>query len=274
MKKIIIVLFSSLLLFSACDFGGLFDNDTEKPTAAENLDQYYSDASGLTGDALKESLHKIIHGHDVLSYAKVYEALKYTDIDPENSDNVILLYKQISYTNEHHNSSDVCVWNREHVWAKAHGQFSDSKGAGTDLHHIRPTDVSVNNNRGNKDFDNGGNPHSEAVLCKTDSDSWEPGDDVKGDVARMMFYMAVRYEGCQADIDDDDITVKVDLELVDYITGSTKEPIFGKLSILKEWHKNDPVSEFEKRRNDLIYSDYQHNRNPFIDHPEFVELIW
>lgn len=88
---------------------------------------------------------------------------------------------------------------------------------------------------------------------------------VKGDVARMMFYMATRYEG--------DATGEPDLELVDYISGFTSEPIFGKLSTLIEWHTNDPVDDFERNRNEVIYS-YQGNRNPFIDHPEYVAQIW
>ena len=71
---------------------------------------------------------------------------------------------------------------------------NESDTAYTDVHHIRPTDESVNSSRGTKDFDNGGSAHSEATDCNYDSDSWEPRDAVKGDVARMMFYMEVRYD--------------------------------------------------------------------------------
>ena len=78
------------------------------------------------------------------------------------------------------NGSGVDNWNREHVWAKSHGNFGTTAGAGTDLHHLRATDVSVNSSRGNLDFDNGGVNHSEATECKYDSDSWEPRDSVKG----------------------------------------------------------------------------------------------
>ena len=73
--------------------------------------------------------------------------------------------------------------------------FGDSPPCGTDLHHMKPEDASVNSDRGNKDFDNGGVQHPEATGCYYDSDSWEPRDAVKGDVARMIFYMEVRYEG-------------------------------------------------------------------------------
>ena len=80
----------------------------------------------------------------------------------------------------------------------------------------------------------------------------------------MLFYMAVRYEGPD-----------YDLEIVDSIIPSrNKNPIIGKLSTLLEWHKNDPVDNWERRRNHVIYHNYQGNRNPFIDHPEWVELVW
>jgi hypothetical protein len=78
----------------------------------------------------------------------------------------------------------------------------------------------------------------------------------------MMFYMATRYEGESGD---------PDLELVDY-TG-TDGPIFGKLSTLIEWNEEDPVDDFERNRNEVVYS-YQNNRNPFIDHPEYVNAIY
>ena len=88
---------------------------------------------------------------------------------------------------------------------------------------------------------------------------------VKGDTARMMFYMAVRYEG-------GDNSSTPDLELVDRTT-SSGEVFFGKLCTLLQWHRNDPVSDAERQRNNVIYS-WQGNRNPFIDHPEFVSEIW
>jgi|GEM_PF-826308 len=223
---------------------------------------YYDDASGLTGDALKTALHNIIDDHTEGSYALLWEILPESDEDPNNKDNFILLYTGRSIPKA---TSAYPDYNREHVWAKSHGNFGTTAPAGTDAHHLRPSDVSVNSSRGNKDFDNGGSYHSEATECKWDSDSWEPRDAVKGDVARMMFYMVVRYEG--------DVSGEPDLELVDYITGSTSSPIFGKLSTLLEWHNNDPVDDIERHRNEVVYS-YQKNANPFIDHPEYVAQIW
>ncbi|TGB02908.1 endonuclease [Halobacillus salinus] len=223
---------------------------------------YYASASGLTGSSLKAALHNIIDDHSELSYSQVWDALRHTDEDPYNTNNVVLLYSGDSIS-KYENGGYVDEWNREHVWAKSHGDFGTSQGAGTDLHHLRPTDVSINSSRGNLDFDNGGSALAEAPSNYYDSDSWEPRDEVKGDVARMIFYMATRYEGDAGE---------VDLEIATY-TG-TSGAFLGKLSTLKQWHEMDPVSDFERNRNDIIFSDYQGNRNPYIDHPEFVEYIW
>ena len=232
-------------------------------TTTEYDSTYYADAMNKSGEVLKASLHDIIDGHKKLSYSAVWNALKDTDEDPNNTNNVLLLYTGRSQAKSS-NGSGVNDWNREHVWAKSHGDFGTAAGPGTDLHHLRATDVSVNSCRGNLDFDNGGTPHSEATLCKYDSDSWEPRDAVKGDVARMLFYMAVRYEGDNGE---------VDLELNNKVNNG-KDPYMGKLSVLLEWNKQDPVDDIERRRNDIIYTKYQYNRNPFIDHPEWADSIW
>ncbi len=224
---------------------------------------YYAPAMGKSGSALKASLHDIIDGHTTLSYAQVWTALQDTDQDPGNTNNVIELYSGTSISKTL-NGGDPDDWNREHVWAQSHGGFGTAAGPGTDVHHLRPEDVSVNSTRGNKDFDLGGSAVSQCSDCWTDSDSFEPRDAVKGDVARMLFYMDVRYEG------DDGFP---DLELNDQVNnGST--PWHGKVSVLLAWNAEDPVSSFEMRRNDRIHSTWQGNRNPFIDHPEWAESIW
>ncbi|MEI4528850.1 endonuclease [Priestia megaterium] len=236
--------------------------DPTEPTVP--VEDYYRTAAEKTGNSLKTELHNIIDHHTELSYSAVWEALKKTDEDPANANNVILLYTGRSQAKST-NGGGVDDWNREHVWAKSHGDFGTAMGPGTDLHHLRPTDVSVNSTRGNLDFDNGGTEHSEALGNYFDSDSWEPRDEVKGDVARMLFYMAVRYEG--------DVSDEPDLELNNTVNNGIA-PYHGKLSVLLQWNTQDPVDDRERHRNDIIYSDYQHNRNPFIDHPEWVNEIW
>jgi endonuclease I len=224
---------------------------------------YYASAIGKTGPQLRAALHAIIRTQTVLSYNQVWDALKDTDEDPANAGNVILVYSGRSQSKSS-NGGGANDWNREHVWAKSHGDFGTAAGPGTDVHHLRPEDVSVNANRGNKDFDTGGSPAAEAPGCFTDADSWEPRDAVKGDVARMIMYMAIRYEGNDG---------WPDLELNDSVSNGSA-PFLGRLPVLLRWHRADPPDAFEKRRNDVIFTRWQHNRNPFIDYPEWAASIW
>ena len=229
-------------------------------------DSYYDPTQNKWGADLKASLHNIIKGHTEYSYGDLWDILSDTDEDPNNPNNVILIYTGWSYPKSNHGGNPD-QWNREHVWAKSHGDFGTNPPAGTDVHHIRPCDVSVNSKRGNLDFDNGGTEYVDPdgdTGCHYDSDSWEPRDEDKGDVARMMYYMVVRYEGEEG----------YDLELVDYTPSTTgNDPVFGKQSTLYQWHWMDSVDNWERRRNDRIYNNWQHNRNPFIDHPEFADRL-
>lgn len=238
-----------------------------------NDSNYYANAitaitNNFTAEEIKNSLSEVItNNHKNLSYAEVWTALTKTDQDPNNSDNVILLYRGISLAKSANGSGsqsqDPDNWNREHVWAKSHGFAASDLEAYTDIHHLRPTDMSVNSSRGNLDFDNSDAPLSEAPENRVDADSFEPRDSVKGDVARMIFYMDTRYQGMDN---------TPDLTVVDRLT-STGEPSIGRLCRLLEWHAADPVDSFEQMRNDTIY-EFQGNRNPFIDHPEWVSKIY
>ena len=234
---------------------------------------YYADVNsaitnGYGKEQIKEQLMLTLkNSHNVLTYSEVWTALTETDEDPNNSDNVLLLYKGTSIAKFSNGSgsqsSDPDNWNREHVWAKSHGFSSSSNEAYTDIHHLRPSDISINAARGNLDFDNSDNALSEAPANRVDDDSFEPRDAVKGDVARMLFYMDTRYEG-------QDITP--DLQLVDRLTSAGEEKL-GRLCRLLEWHQNDPVDQLEIDRNNRIY-EFQGNRNPFVDHPEWVSNFY
>jgi len=247
------------------------------PLQAQIPSGYYDAANGKTGEQLKAALNNIISGHTTYPYSSsstdVWDILKEADRDPNNSANVIGIYSGFSMdaAAEYNNGNG---WNREHVWAKSRGDFGTSEGAGTDCHHLAVADISTNGARGNMNFDYGDTYYvdtqgfySGSTLSKTSStaDVWEPRDEVKGDVARMIFYMATRYEGENGE---------PDLELTEVLLSATdKSPYHGKLSVLLEWHQQDPVSAAEIQRNNIIYS-YQNNRNPFIDHPEYVCEIY
>lgn len=244
----------------------------QRATSSTNMivpggDYYRGVTASDQGAELHKKLHRIIRGHKVLTYKQVWKALEQTDEDPAHPNNIILLYtgRSTPKSNRTGRASGPDTWNREHVWAKSHGFPGKGQEAYTDIHHLRPTDQTVNSDRGSKDFDNGGTPHFEAVGARMDSDSFEPPARVKGDVARMMFYMAVRYEA-------ENGSRTPDLRLVKTVSRK-KSPTFGHLCTLLQWHKADPVDEWEQRRNKIIYQ-IQGNRNPFIDRPDYAARIW
>ncbi len=208
--------------------------------------------------------------HTQYTYNAATEQLKYTDEDSLNTANLIEIYTGWSVPKTHF-GLDPTNWNREHTWSKSHGNFGDFPPAGTDLHHLRPCDATVNSAKGNRDFDNGGLPYTDGspypgysgvTGCYSTANTWEPRTEDKGDVARMIFYMAVRYEGTDTDFD---------LELLDSVP--TTGPFYGKLSTLMLWHQQDPPDARERRRNERIY-ERQGNRNPFIDLPQFAHSVW
>jgi endonuclease I len=284
MKRIFVFVFLfPLYFFSQSNFG-----PPSNPTYAvvqTNIPQgYYDQANNLSSDELKEALHQIISNHVIFPYTSnstdTWDILQQSDQDPNENNNMILVYtgrsQEKGYRDgsgnysqyENGNGTQSNSWNREHIWPKSHGFPDEDDNAYTDVHNLKPCDRSVNSSRGTKDFDFGGNQHSEASDCLTDSDSWEPPDYVKGDIARILFYMVVRYD---PGVDHENNTF--DLELVDYTTPNNTEPILGKLSSLLDWHLSDPVDDFEINRNEIIFG-FQQNRNPFIDHPNLVNYLW
>lgn len=227
---------------------------------------YYQNTQYLTGEELENELHNIIQNHNEFSYSSAKQILKSSDQDPNNNANIMLVYKGGSIPKSDFASNlEPDFWSREHVWAKSHGGFLDfgEQGPYSDVHNLKPCDVSVNSARGYKDFDQGGMQHSEATDCYYTNTTWEPRDEVKGDIARIIFYMHTRYSGDEGE---------PNLNVVDF-TPTYPNAQMGVLSTLLEWNQQDPVDAFERRRNDIIY-DWQNNRNPFIDYPEFANQIW
>ncbi len=227
---------------------------------------YYSGTGNIAGNTLKTNLHKIIDNHKEYPYTSgntdIWDILKKSDKNPKKQTDVILIYSGNSVDGgQEYNSGN--GWNREHVWPQSLGQFNTSNTAGKDAHNLKPCDIKLNTVRGNKEFDNGGSPVNCAADTYQDNDSWEPMETVKGDLARIIFYMVVRYNG--------DVSGEPDLSLYNKTNGNAGK--FGNLDTLLKWHQKDPVSQFERDRNNTIYS-YQNNRNPFIDSPQFAQCIW
>ena len=226
---------------------------------------YYNGTEGKNGSELKTVLNDIISGHIDFSYSQAKYLINYSDADPLNENNVILFYTQRSQDADTYTPTGENSINREHVWAKSHGGFADIRPMDGDAFNLRPADASVNQLRSNLDFDEvaGGTEVAEAPGTFYTTSRWEPSDAVKGQVARIIFYMATRYEGNNNELD---------LEAVDAVdTYPAAE--HGKLSTLLQWNRDFPPTDFERRRNERIHES-QMNRNPFIDNPEFADLIW
>ena len=221
------------------------------------------------GTALKQDLTKLIKDTHTrtLSYKQVWDALKKTDLDPTNSSRVILLYgsnktsngTDAYYRGVNMNGGSTNQWNREHTYAKSLGSPNlGESGPGADAHHLRPSDPRTNSNRSNLKFaDGSGNAGKKGS-------GWYPGDEWKGDVARMMMYMYVRYETrC--------LPGNVGF-------GSTSSTPDGMIDLFLKWNAEDPVSDLEIQRNEYlgnISNQYaQGNRNPFIDNPYLATMIW
>ena len=229
---------------------------------------YYNNVD-LTAEGinLKEKLAtKTISAHtNLLVYTPgVWEALKVTDLNPENSSEVLLIYGYSSSgttarsRSKNENGGGQGDWNREHTYPRSLGNPAlGSTGPGADSHHLRPSDEGYNSQRGNLKFvDGSGNSGS-------NSGGWYPGDEWKGDVARMMMYMYLRYgDRCKPNV------VGV---------GSSSATPDDMIDLFLKWNVEDPVSDFERQRN--TYHDSQQtyaqgNRNPFIDNAYLATRIW
>ena len=276
---------SSLLLFSSKS------NKEVKPVEAGIPSGYYNlVTSSMKGDTLKSTLYNIIKGHTRIPYDNLEPAMKVTDrdyeYDPikpnESSDYdpyVKLLYADYNASSNaqtwgssmgSYNTTGKDVWNKEHIWAKSNGFPTESLPAYSDLHHLRASDWKCNNLRGNYAFavvsdhssknaaDDWTQSRKTDNYRDTSNQIFEPRDSDKGDVARALFYMATRYYS-------GDGSGGTNLSLTTGTDASGGK--WGYLDTLLAWHEADPVDTFESHRNDLIYSEYQHNRNPYIDHP-------
>ena len=259
--------------------------------AAQIPDYYSSVGFNQNGNALKQDLSSlIIDTHNNLipyisSSIDTWDVIHQSDADVSISGNVVLIYgyddsdnvtkndRTRAISNQQNLNFCIGFWNREHVFAKNLANPSletDDPGAGTDVHNLRAADCQMNSTRNNRFFNNASGD-SEIVhiedhpICDrgpggNPEGCFYPGDEFKGDVARIIMYMYLRYP--------------TQCEPTNIGVGSTSYSNDADMpNIFLEWNEEDPVSEFERNRNDVIFS-YQGNRNPFIDNPYLATLIW
>jgi len=265
--------------------------------------EYYDSVDTSTPQAMRDSLHEIIDDHTRFPYTSsatdTWDVLEIADEDQDNSDNIITIYRNATYLKRHGGND---FYNREHTWPKSYG-FPDNGPAlnypYTDMHHLFLADADYNFNRSNKPYDNcstvcianatqanndrggvGGEYPSDSnwtAGAYTDG-SWETWKGRRGDVARAMMYMDVRYAGGTHSItnsSEPDLILTDDRSLMNQSNTGDNEAVgyMGLLSVLLQWHREDPVDSFETRHHETVAS-FQGNRNPFIDHPEWVACVF
>lgn len=237
---------------------------------------YYQAAYRLTGTPLRLALHNIVKGHTVVSYDGLYTAFPTTDAKPNNI--VWDMYSDRpggtpAYTFTHgvkkcgNYSGEGDCYNREHSWPDS--WLGATNPARSDLFHMYPTDGYVNNRRSNDPYgvvgtaswtSTNGSKSGSNVFPGYTGTVFEPINEYKGDLARGLMYMSVRYYLEDSGFSTSPATNKSDIL-----------PWYANL--LYSWHMRDTVSTKEINRNNAIFT-FQNNRNPFIDHPEFAAEIW
>ncbi|MBE0700881.1 MAG: endonuclease [Acholeplasmataceae bacterium] len=222
---------------------------------------YYEGVEGLRLEELVLFLRaRLSIGFIGLTYGKAKEVLEIADRHPSQVSNVLTIYSRQSVPG----SWDSTSWHREHVWPNSRLGVPRVTETGiniaSDAHNLRAIVPSVNSSRSNRYFGPGN-----GLNTTVGTNAYYPGDGDKGDVARILFYMVVKYDW---------------LELVDTPLANDPETNYtlagakmGLLSLLLIWHIEDPVDDFERNRNEVIF-EYQNNRNPFIDHPELVDYMY
>lgn len=231
-------------------------------------ENYYSNLNGLAGEDLIIALKEIISNPELVrahSYSDIKEILKQADVNPENSNQVWLVYTEQarSKIDFQTTSSNIGQWNREHTFPRSRGGFNNISAdsyadgidqywqtsidslrhANSDAHGIRASDGPENSSRGNKHYGDYNGPTGNL-------------NSFKGDVARSVLFLSLRYNG---------------LDIVDGFPDTVGQ--LGDLQTILSWNELDPVDDFEKNRNNVIYN-WQNNRNPLIDLPEIVNYIW
>jgi endonuclease I len=250
---------------------------------------YYDYATGTTGTTLKQRLRATIDTVDdaaipntaevietSMSYDSARSSLQVTDADSLHPGHVIMVYDRTSLDVSSFNTSGIhgwdggTTWNREHTWPRSRG-VNSSGPDDSDLFELRPALTANNGDRGDLNF--GGAFGAQAAGTVTDGGQtyWYPGNADAGMIARQQFYMAVRYDGADASTQD----LELGTGNVANPTGAEDAPPqLGNLTRLIEWNYAVAPDDFERNRNQVIYMSYQHNRNPFTDHPEWVWSVF
>ena len=257
-----------------------------------NAADYWAGVDASTSSALRTTVHAAIENHVAFPYSAsttdVRDILNVADEDPTDPTKVLDLYRNASYVKTEGGDAE---YNKEHSWPKSYGFPDESSIPHSDCHHLFATDTQYNFNRGNKPFDSCGSGCTENPTLLnhgfgggsgtypgnsnwTNASVYEVWNHRRGDLARAQLYMDVRYEGgthAVTGASEPDLVLTSNLALV--VMTSSSPAYMGRLSTLLAWHLEDPVDDDERARNEVIES-FQGNRNPFVDHPEWVACVF
>lgn len=263
---------------------------------------YYATVDTSSQAALRATIHAVIDDHARLPYSSgatdTWDALEAAQTDPASPSAVLDIYRNRSFQKQGGGNS---LYNREHSWPKSYG-FPDDGGANmpyTDCHMLFLCDDGYNTSRSNKPFGdcsascgelttdaNGGvgggsgayPGQSNWTSGSFSSGTFEVNPFRRGDIARALFYAAIRYEGGNhgtTGVSEPDLELTDNLGLIGASNTGQNEAFgyMGRLTVLLAWHLEDPVDDFERGRNDVVAA-FQGNRNPFVDHPEWVACVF
>ena len=263
---------------------------------------YYDTVDATDASTLRVSLHAVIDDHTRFPYTSTatdtWDVLEAADEDPNDPNRILDVYLNASYQKWGGGNTD---YNREHTWPKSYGFPNDASSnyPYTDCHHLYLSNDSYNSARSNRpyrdctsgcteyptEFNDGRGGGTGVYPGQSNwgtgsftQGTWQVWEGRKGDIARAMFYMDVRYEGGTHGVtgaSEPDLILTDDEALIDASNTGANEAIgyMGMLSVLIQWHLDDPVDDRERTRNATVYA-YQGNRNPFVDHPEWVDCIF
>ena len=276
-----------VVLLSSC--GNLHASD--EPPA-----HYYNAADATDADTLRQTLHELIDDHDRLPYTAnatdTWDVLEAADEHPFDMSKILDIYKNASYPKAGAGNAN---YSREHSWPKSYGfpKYDADNYPYSDCHHLFLVDRRYNSSRHNKLYRSCKEScterpteqiHQNGVLSNkyrglsnwTATGIWEVWIGRRGDIARALFYMDVRYEGgthSETGVVEPDLVLTDDLSLVVSSTNNQPRAYMGRLSDLLQWHLHDPVDKREEERNQVVF-EAQGNRNPFIDHPQWVQCVF
>ncbi len=251
---------------------------------------YYGSVIATSATSLRASLHPVIDDHTKIPYSAstrdTWDVLEKADEDPLNATRILDVYKNASYAKV---SAGNNFYNKEHTWPKSLGFPNDgaTNYPYSDTHMLMLSDIGHNSARGSLAFGTctsgeafatlayygQGGPGFNNLRCGS---YWQVWSKLRGNVARALLYMDIRYEGGThgvTGVAEPDLRLTDNASLITASGSNASVAYMGLLATLLQWHQQDPVDEREQLRNEVIHLE-QGNRNPFVDHPEWVACLY